>query len=95
MRRVRGHELSRRASNQQDLSHGGSFLRRFVEALHYYSALFNVLEDGMGTDSVERHTVEQQLLGCEIRNIVAGGARGGAGGGVGGGAGCVAAGRQR
>lgn len=56
---------------EQDLSHGGSFLGRFVEALHYYSALFDALGDGLGTDSVERHTVEQQLLGCEIRNIVA------------------------
>lgn len=56
---------------EQDLSHGGSFLGRFVEALHYYSALFDALGDGLGADSVERHTVEQQLFGCEIRNIVA------------------------
>jgi len=42
-----------------------------VEALHYYSALFDALGDGLGEDSLERHTVEQQLLGCEIRNIVA------------------------
>ncbi|KAI6698782.1 hypothetical protein NL676_018901 [Syzygium grande] len=56
---------------EQDLSHGGNFLGRFVEALHYYSALFDALGDGLGGDSVERHVVEQQLLGCEIRNIVA------------------------
>ncbi|XP_073155710.1 scarecrow-like protein 23 [Henckelia pumila] len=56
---------------EQDLSHGGSFLGRFVEALHYYSALFDALGDGLETESVERHTVEQQLFGCEIRNIVA------------------------
>ncbi|XP_021690734.1 scarecrow-like protein 23 isoform X2 [Hevea brasiliensis] len=56
---------------EQDLSHGGSFLGRFVEALHYYSALFDALGDGLGADSVERHTVEQQLFGSEIRNIVA------------------------
>ncbi|KAF9664453.1 hypothetical protein SADUNF_Sadunf16G0020400 [Salix dunnii] len=56
---------------EQDLSHGGSFLARFVEALHYYSALFDALGDGFGADSVERHMVEQQLFGCEIRNIVA------------------------
>ncbi|KAJ8747801.1 hypothetical protein K2173_006960 [Erythroxylum novogranatense] len=56
---------------EQDLSHGGSFLARFVEALHYYSALFDSLGDGLGLDNVERHTVEQQLFGCEIRNIVA------------------------
>ncbi|XAR52842.1 hypothetical protein NMG60_11021147 [Bertholletia excelsa] len=56
---------------EQDLSHAGSFLGRFVEALHYYSALFDALGDGLGADSTERHQVEQQLLGCEIRNIVA------------------------
>jgi len=56
---------------EQDLSHGGSFLGRFVEALHYYSALFDALGDGLGVDSLERHMVEQQLFGCEIRNIVA------------------------
>ena len=56
---------------EQDLSHAGSFLARFVEALHYYSALFDALGDGLGADSLERHTVEQQLLGYEIRNIVA------------------------
>ncbi|XP_061362432.1 scarecrow-like protein 23 [Gastrolobium bilobum] len=56
---------------EQDLSHAGSFLARFVEALHYYSALFDALGDGLSVDSLERHMVEQQLLGCEIRNIVA------------------------
>lgn len=56
---------------EQDLSHGGTFLARFVEALHYYSALFDALGDGLGVDNLERHTVEQQLFGCEIRNIVA------------------------
>ncbi|KAF3445086.1 hypothetical protein FNV43_RR14779 [Rhamnella rubrinervis] len=56
---------------EQDLSHGGNFLGRFVEALHYYSALFDALGDGLGIDSPERHMVEQQLFGCEIRNIVA------------------------
>ncbi|KAL5581617.1 hypothetical protein UlMin_014059 [Ulmus minor] len=56
---------------EQDLSHGGSFLGRFVEALHYYSALFDALGDVSSVDSLERHMVEQQLFGCEIRNIVA------------------------
>ncbi|KAK4801359.1 hypothetical protein SAY86_021846 [Trapa natans] len=56
---------------EQDLSHGGSFLSRFVEALHYYSALFDAVGDGMDDHSVERHAVEQQLFGSEIRNIVA------------------------
>ncbi|GLU03946.1 hypothetical protein SLE2022_211150 [Rubroshorea leprosula] len=56
---------------EQDLSHRGGFLGRFVEALHYYSALFDALGDGLGMDNLERHVVEQQLFGCEIRNIVA------------------------
>ncbi|KAL0380942.1 UNVERIFIED_CONTAM: Scarecrow-like protein 23 [Sesamum angustifolium] len=47
---------------EQDLSHG-VFLGRFVEALHYYSALFDALGDGLGAESVERHTVEQQFVG--------------------------------
>lgn len=56
---------------EQDLSHGGNFLGRFVEALHYYSALFDALGDGLSEESVDRHMVEQQLFGSEIRNIVA------------------------
>lgn len=56
---------------EQDLSHGGCFLSRFVEALHYYSALFDALGDGLDDHSVERHAVEQQLFGSEIRNIMA------------------------
>ncbi|XP_059289439.1 scarecrow-like protein 23 [Lycium ferocissimum] len=56
---------------EPDLGHGGIFLGRFVEALHYYSALFDALGDGLSEESVERHMVEQQLFGSEIRNIVA------------------------
>lgn len=56
---------------EQDLSHGGNFLGRFVEALHYYSALFDAVGDGTEGESSERHLVEQQVFGCEIRNIVA------------------------
>jgi hypothetical protein len=59
---------------EQDLGHSGDFLGRFVEALHYYSALFDALGDGAGAaaaESDERHAVERQLLGAEIRNIVA------------------------
>ncbi|KAL1222742.1 Scarecrow-like protein 23 [Cardamine amara subsp. amara] len=58
---------------EQELSYddGGSFLGRFVEALHYYSALFDALGDGLGEESGERFTVEQIVLATEIRNIVA------------------------
>ncbi|XP_058110825.1 protein SCARECROW [Magnolia sinica] len=56
---------------EQDLSHAGSFLARFVEAIHYYSALFDSLGASYGEDSHERHVVEQQLLSREIRNVLA------------------------
>ncbi|GJN11332.1 hypothetical protein PR202_ga29515 [Eleusine coracana subsp. coracana] len=57
---------------EQDLGRGGDFLARFVEALHYYSALFDALGDGAAAEEeAERHAVERQLLGAEIRNIVA------------------------
>ncbi|KAK1307876.1 Protein SCARECROW [Acorus calamus] len=56
---------------EQDLSHGGSFLGRFIEALHYYSALFDALGEGAGVGSEERHRVEREVFGREIRNIVA------------------------
>eukprot|EP01018_Ginkgo_biloba_P004689 Gb_19167 [translate_table: standard] len=56
---------------EQDLSHAGSFLARFVEAIHYYSALFDSLGASYPEDSSERHVVEQQLLSREIKNILA------------------------
>ncbi|XP_021301478.1 protein SCARECROW-like [Sorghum bicolor] len=56
---------------EQDLSQSGSFLARFVEAIHYYSALFDSLDASYGEDSPERHVVEQQLLSREIRNVLA------------------------
>ncbi|KAJ1273906.1 hypothetical protein BS78_05G020900 [Paspalum vaginatum] len=56
---------------EQDLRHSGSFLARFVEAIHYYSALFDSLDASYGEDSAERHVVEQQLLSREIRNVLA------------------------
>lgn len=56
---------------EQDLSQAGTFLSRFVEAIHYYSALFDSLGASYGEDSQERHIVEQQLLSREIRNVLA------------------------
>ncbi|KAI0504894.1 hypothetical protein KFK09_015848 [Dendrobium nobile] len=55
---------------EQDLVQGGDFLCRFVEALHYYSALFDAIGDG-GGGGEERWEVERGVLGGEIRNIVA------------------------
>lgn len=56
---------------EQDLSPAGTFLGRFVEAIHYYSALFDSLGASYGEESEERHVVEQQLLSKEIRNVLA------------------------
>ncbi|KAL5550575.1 hypothetical protein UlMin_000751 [Ulmus minor] len=56
---------------EQDLCHAGSFLGRFVEAIHYYSALFDSLGASYGEESEERHVVEQQLLSREIKNVLA------------------------
>ncbi|KAL8136575.1 hypothetical protein V2J09_002576 [Rumex salicifolius] len=56
---------------EQDLSRTGSFLGRFVEAIHYYSTLFDSLSASYGEESEERHVVEQQLLSREIRNVLA------------------------
>ncbi|KAL9238489.1 hypothetical protein vseg_012904 [Gypsophila vaccaria] len=56
---------------EQDLSRTGAFLGRFVEAVHYYSALFDSLGASYSEDSEERHVVEQQLLSREIRNVLA------------------------
>nr|CAB3491100.1 unnamed protein product [Digitaria exilis] len=56
---------------EQDLSHSGSFLACFVEAIHYYSALFDSLDASCGARSPERHVLEQLLLSREIRNVLA------------------------
>lgn len=56
---------------EQDLSPAGTFLGRFVEAIHYYSALFDSLGASYSEESEERHVVEQQLLSKEIRNVLA------------------------
>uniref|UniRef100_A0A803N202 Scarecrow-like protein 23 n=2 Tax=Chenopodium quinoa TaxID=63459 RepID=A0A803N202_CHEQI len=54
-----------------DIFETGSFLERFIETLHYYSAMFDALGEGLSRDNVLRHQVEQQLFGSEIRNILA------------------------
>ncbi|KAG4156502.1 hypothetical protein ERO13_D02G000800v2 [Gossypium hirsutum] len=57
---------------EQDLRRQeGPFLGRFVEAIHYYSAVFDSLGASYGEESEERHVVEQQLLSKEIRNVLA------------------------
>lgn len=57
---------------EQEASHNGPyFLGRFLEALHYYSAIFDSLDATFPADSPERAKVEQYIFSAEIRNIVA------------------------
>ncbi|CAM0948644.1 unnamed protein product [Alopecurus aequalis] len=57
---------------EQEAGHNGPyFLGRFLEALHYYSAIFDSLDATFPADSGPRMKVEQCLLGPEIRNVVA------------------------
>lgn len=57
---------------EQDANHNGPFfLGRFVESLHYYSAIFDSLDGCLGRESSERMKIERVHLGEEIRNVVA------------------------
>lgn len=56
---------------EQDISHGGSFLDRFVGSLHFYSTIFDSLGAFMQSDDSNRHRVEHELLHREINNILA------------------------
>ncbi|KAK7336106.1 hypothetical protein VNO77_16637 [Canavalia gladiata] len=57
---------------EQEASHNGPyFLGRFLEALHYYSAIFDSLDATFPIDSAQRAKVEQYIFAPEIRNIVA------------------------
>ncbi|GLJ53827.1 hypothetical protein SUGI_1148960 [Cryptomeria japonica] len=58
---------------EQDSNHNGAlFMERFVEAMHYYGAVFDSLaSDGSQQRSMERLAVEKYLFGEEIKDIVA------------------------
>lgn len=57
---------------EQEASHNGPyFLGRFLEALHYYSAIFDSLDATFPVDSAQRSKVEEFIFAPEIRNIVA------------------------
>ncbi|WJZ90695.1 hypothetical protein VitviT2T_009823 [Vitis vinifera] len=56
---------------EQEISHGGSFLDRFVGSLHYYSTIFDSLGASFPSDDPGRHRVEHCLLYREINNIMA------------------------
>ncbi|GAA0150856.1 hypothetical protein Leryth_004204 [Lithospermum erythrorhizon] len=56
---------------EQEASHNGPyFLGRFLEALHYYSAIFDSLDATFPADSAQRAKVEQYIFAPDIRNIV-------------------------
>nr|GMC55655.1 DELLA protein RGL1-like [Ipomoea batatas] len=57
---------------EQEANHNGPyFLGRFLEALHYYSAIFDSLDATFPADSSQRAKVEQYIFAQEIWNIVA------------------------
>ncbi|XP_057472789.1 protein SCARECROW-like [Actinidia eriantha] len=67
------HDLAPRVITlvEQDMSHGGSFLDRFVGSLHYYSTIFDSLGAFLPSDDQSRHHVEHCLMYKEINNILA------------------------
>ncbi|XVF33818.1 hypothetical protein REPUB_Repub18cG0003400 [Reevesia pubescens] len=57
---------------EQDANHNGPFfLGRFLESLHYYSAIFDSLEASLTRHSPQRMKIERLHFAEEIRNIVA------------------------
>ncbi|KAK7317479.1 hypothetical protein RJT34_01752 [Clitoria ternatea] len=57
---------------EQDTNHNGPFfLGRFLESLHYYSAIFDSLEASMPRNSQQRMKIERLHFAEEICNIVA------------------------
>ncbi|KAL5991174.1 ssDNA endodeoxyribonuclease [Asimina triloba] len=67
------HELSPKALVlvEQDSSHNGPFfLGRFMEALHYYSAIFDSLDAMLPNYDTRRAKIEQFYFAEEIKNIV-------------------------
>ncbi|KAG6634997.1 hypothetical protein CIPAW_11G011500 [Carya illinoinensis] len=67
------HKLSRKVSLlvEQDSSHNGPFfLGRFMEALHYYPAIFDSLDVMLPKYDTKRAKMEQFYFAEEIENIV-------------------------
>ncbi|KAL6201827.1 hypothetical protein ACLB2K_025539 [Fragaria x ananassa] len=57
---------------EQDANHNGPFfLGRFLESLHFYSAIFDSLEVSLPPNSPQRTKIERLHFADEIRNIVA------------------------
>ncbi|PWA87363.1 transcription factor GRAS [Artemisia annua] len=67
------HELSPKVLTlvEQDSNHNGPFfLGRFMEALHYYSAIFDALDAMLPKYDTKRAKIEQFYFAEEIKNIV-------------------------
>ncbi|KAL3677027.1 hypothetical protein R1sor_026975 [Riccia sorocarpa] len=57
---------------EQEANHNtATFLGRFMEALHYYSATFDSLDASLPQQNEDRVKVEQLIYAQQIRNIVA------------------------
>ncbi|KAE8679643.1 putative ribonuclease H protein [Hibiscus syriacus] len=56
---------------QDVLTNGCSFSDRFVNSLHYYSAVFDSLGAYLPSDDPNRHCIEHCLLYWEINNVLA------------------------
>lgn len=57
---------------EQEANHNTStFMGRFVEALHYYAAVFDSLDSSLPLASEERAKIEQLYFAQQIKNIVA------------------------
>ncbi|KAB2071117.1 hypothetical protein ES319_A08G201800v1 [Gossypium barbadense] len=56
---------------EQDLSHQGSFLDRFVNSLHYYSTIFDSFGSYLSAEDPNLHRIEYCLLYREIKNVLA------------------------
>lgn len=57
---------------EQEANHNtDTFMGRFVEALHYYAAVFDSLDSSLPLASEERAKIEQLYFAQQIKNIVA------------------------
>lgn len=58
---------------EQESDHNSTrVVDRFVEGLHFYSALFDMIDATFGEFSCSNRTMVEEMLGREIENIVAG-----------------------
>lgn len=72
MRVIRGLRPSVVVVHEVEANHNSpSFLNRFVEALFFYSVLFDCFEDCMDRDNLVRKRIEVFHIGEGIRNMVA------------------------